>query len=64
MTVRLTKKTALAIFKEQLTANQESYNLIIKDKVALREAWNNYTDSLCKDGMITEHQYDTWSNPF
>lgn len=34
------------------------------DKPAIREAWNNYTDSLCKDGFITPHQYDTWSGPY
>ena len=34
------------------------------DRVAKREEWNNYTDYLCKAEHITEHQYDTWSNPF
>lgn len=34
------------------------------DKIALREEWNNYTDMLCKDGVISQKQYDTWSNPF
>ena len=62
--MRLTKKQALTVFKDELKVNQESYNLIVKDKVALREAWNNYTDSLCKDGLITERQYETWANPF
>ena len=35
-----------------------------RDKVALREAWNNFTDALCKNRQITAKQYDTWSNPF
>ena len=35
-----------------------------RDKAALREAWNNFTDSLCKNRQITARQYDTWSNPF
>lgn len=34
------------------------------DVCAKREYWNNYTDSLCKDGMITDSQYDNWTNPF
>lgn len=34
------------------------------DQVARREAWNNYTDALCKEGRITEHQYNTWVHPF
>ena len=27
-------------------------------------AWSTYTDCLCKDGTITQHQYDTWETPF
>lgn len=27
------------------------------------EAWCNFTDSLCKEGEITEHQNDTWGHP-
>lgn len=34
------------------------------DRIAIREAWNNYTDALCKDKEITLHQYETWDNPF
>ena len=34
------------------------------DWTALREAWNDWTDALCKDGEITSKQYETWSNPF
>ena len=34
------------------------------DYVAKREFFNNYTDMLCKDGVITSKQYETWSNPF
>ena len=35
-----------------------------RDKANRREAWNNFTDFLCKDRQITAKQYDTWSNPF
>jgi hypothetical protein len=34
------------------------------DKPALRQAWNDFTDGLCKGGIITPKQYDTWLNPF
>lgn len=59
----MTKKEALTDFKRDI------YPLIIKsygvkDKVALAEAWNNYTDSLCKEGLITQKQYNNWENPF
>ena len=31
---------------------------------ALRcETWNNWTDSLCKDGQISDWQYENWSQP-
>ena len=64
--MKLTKKTALAIFKEELTEATQNgtWTFSKSDVTAKREAWNNYTDGLCKDGMITEHQYDTWANPF
>lgn len=40
------------------------YGVVRGDVVATREAWNNYTDMLCKHGYITTQQYETWSNPF
>lgn len=29
-----------------------------------QEAWAAYVDGLCKDGEITQKQYDTWATPF
>jgi len=34
------------------------------DAPARREAWNNWTDALCKEGRITRQQYETWEGPF
>lgn len=34
------------------------------DKAAKRQAWNNFTDQLCKAGLITMRQYETWTSPF
>jgi len=34
------------------------------DAIARREEWNNWTDMLCKDGTITDDQYNNWDNPF
>lgn len=34
------------------------------DKIALVCGWNDYTNMLLDDGMITVKQYETWSNPF
>ena len=33
------------------------------DWPARREAWNNWTDSLCQDGLISDWQYDNWTHP-
>lgn len=34
------------------------------DKPALREAWNDYTDHLCKNGKISLRQYESWVHPY
>ena len=34
------------------------------DAIAAREAWNNWTAALCKEGAITLKQYETWGQPF
>lgn len=31
------------------------------DKAAMRTAFNDWTDQLCKAGEITERQYNTWT---
>jgi len=34
------------------------------DTVMKREAWNNFVDSLNKEGYVTNSQAFNWSNPF
>ena len=34
------------------------------DVVAKRTEWNDYTDRLCKEGLITLEQYENWGQPF
>ena len=41
--------------------NYEQYGVI--DVPARREAWNDWMDVLCKDGDVTEHQYNNWCLP-
>lgn len=62
----MTKKQALAMFRLEILPHvRETYEQDGKvDAVARREAWNNWTDSLCKGRQITSRQYDTWDNPF
>lgn len=61
----MTKKEAVAEFKAGVIPYiREAYEQDGRmDRVARREAWNNFTDVLCKDGNITAHQYDTWEHP-
>jgi len=33
------------------------------DSCMRSEAWNNWTDSLCKNGEISDWQYENWSHP-
>jgi len=55
---KLSKATALALFKDQAKAAN------LKDKAALAEAWCIYTDSLLREGYINEFQCNSWTNPF
>ena len=64
----LTKKQALEMFNE--LCPRESFMRIQSngrrtiDTIARNEAWNNWTDILCKDRQITPKQYDTWMSPW
>lgn len=33
------------------------------DKCAMEQAYNDFTDGLCKDGEITQWQYNNWEHP-
>ena len=33
------------------------------DIPARSEEWNNYTDYLCREGIITSWQYENWGHP-
>tara|TARA_X000001382_G_C3108721_1_gene159132 strand:+ start:66 stop:287 length:222 start_codon:yes stop_codon:yes gene_type:complete len=35
----------------------------VRDLPARREAWNDWTDSLCKDFYISDWQYMNWTQP-
>jgi len=62
----MTKQQVVKLFKEEiLPMVKDRYEQDgVIDKPARREAWNNFTDSLCKDGQITLKQYESWNNPF
>lgn len=61
----MTKNEALDMFKKDLWPGIKSaHGYSDADKVAIREAWNDFTDSLCKGRNITMKQYESWTNPF
>ena len=55
--MKLTKKEALKQFRQ-------FYRVSKTDSITNREAFHNFTDSLCKGGEITLKQYENWSNPY
>ena len=59
--MKMTKKQVIESFKELILPFViDLYEKDgITDKPARREAFNNYTDSLCKDGQITERLYNS-----
>ena len=60
----MTKRQAIKLFRfiYKIKAIENGYRR--GDEVAKRTEWNDYTDALCKDGLITSKQYDTWDQPF
>lgn len=58
--------------KKYMTAEQveSSFNELMQehmasnDEIMFNEAFNNYTDSLCKDKQITEYAYNNWTYDF
>ena len=60
----MTKREAIKLFRfiYKIKAIENGYRR--GDEVAKRTEWNDYTDALCKDGLITSKQYDTWDQPF
>ncbi len=61
----MTREEAIQLYREhilpEVPKRYEQEGRI--DKPARAEAWNNFTDALCKDGQITLKQYETWEHP-
>lgn len=62
----MTYEEVLSEYKEQvLPTIVMEYELDGEaDIPARREAWNNFTDCLCKDNLITSEQYNDWECPW
>ena len=63
--VKTTKREALDQWRTAyLPSVQEVYEQDgLPDYPARSESWNNFTDSLCKDGEIALRQYESWVAP-
>lgn len=59
----MTRKQALNDFIELYGGKEKFRASKKKDYYAVQLDWECYKDSLCRDGTITMHQYETWDNP-
>jgi hypothetical protein len=58
----MTKREALSEFRAYVLPHVvATYGA--DDRVAISEAWNDWTDALCKEGRITLRQDETWVGP-
>jgi len=61
---KVTKQQALIQFRYVWKVESIRNPDIKDDTVLKREAWNNFVDSLNKEGYVTNSQAFNWSNPF
>jgi folate-dependent tRNA-U54 methylase TrmFO/GidA len=60
----MTKAEAKAEFDELCPPESFRSQRGYIDKPMRAEAWNNFTDALCKDRRITMKQYESWTHPW
>ena len=54
---------AVRFFEDEIAPRIPKHRDGTPDEIALSEAWNNWTDSLCKGRIISDWQYANWSHP-
>lgn len=57
----MTKVEATRLFRE---VYPDCYKDVRGDYCKVQFAWSCFVDGLCKDGQITQNQYDNWTMPF
>lgn len=60
----MTKKQAIALFKDEWEFTLKRFPNLNSDLCAKRQAFVNFIDSLARNGEITEKQAFSWENPF
>lgn len=61
---KLSKKETVSMFLETWRESISFNRNLRGDSIAKRTAFNDFIDGLNKDGLISDHQVCTWSNPF
>ena len=56
----MTYEQAVKTFKKEFRGLYEKQ----VDYWTAEQVWSAWTDCLCKDGEITQRQYERWSTPF
>jgi len=64
MTRTITKAEALSQFRYNWKVFVKQQPKWKDDVIAKRESWNNFVDSLNKEGYVSDSQAYRWSNPF
>lgn len=59
----LTKQDAVIIFRATILPKLKENETNGKDIVMRELEWSYFIDYLCKDGVITQSQYNRWSTP-
>ena len=61
----MTRDEAIEIFDNHILplVKQNMEQDGVPDIPARCEAFNNWTDAMCKDGQISDWQYENWSPP-
>lgn len=62
--IRTTKRAVLQEFLSEWAETCRWEPQWTDDVVAKREAWNNHVDMLNKNGVVSDRQARTWTNPF
>ena len=62
--MKITKQQVLSQFRYVWKVESIRNPDIKDDTIMKREAWNNFVDSLNKEGYVTDSQAFNWSNPF
>ena len=62
--MRMTKKDVVQQIRWDWSDFLQSNPNFRGDSIAKRTSFNDYVDSLNKDGLVTDYQAYNWSNPF